>query len=100
MEPAEEPPAMVPPAVGPAPQSAGTSTYPVLCCSPQRLDLIPSDVVGSAPATLCGRPILVPVAASMATSVAVSVAVAVPLDALPVVEAPVSVPVSPSLLDP
>ena len=76
---------MVPPAMGPAAQSIGTSTYPVLCFSPWHLDLIPSAVVESEPAAPGVRHVAMAVAAAMAT--------------VPVVEAPVSAPASPSLLD-
>ena len=84
--PAEEPPVVVPAAAEPAPQSAAVSAYAVLYHSPWYLGLIPSVVVESGSAA----PSVEPVAAS--------VAAAEPVAALPILEAPVSVPASPSLL--
>ena len=85
MVPAEEPPTVVPPAVEPAPQSAATCAYPILCCSPRHLGLIPSAGVESESAA--------PDAGHVAAPVAVAVA------ALPMAEALLSEPTSPSLLD-
>ena len=78
---------MVPPIVEPAPQSAAISAYPVLSYSPRHLGLIPSTGVESES--------VAPDVGHVDASVAAPVAVA----ALPVAEALVSVPASPSLLD-
>ena len=70
----------------PAPQSVAVSVYPVLCCSPRHLGLIPYAEVESESAA--------PDAGHVAASVAIPMAVAVAI-----VTVAVLVPASPSPLD-